>query len=78
MVSGTIEPRSWIVSFARSGLPLRIEPSDRKVKEPELVYVKSSLRSASYLIDGISTGPAAHAHLTDHGKQMLRLLIYPD
>ena len=80
MVNGNAanEPRSWTVSFARSGLPLRIEPSDRKVKEPELVYVKPSLQSASYLIDGIATGPAAHAHLTEHGKQMLRLLIYPD
>ncbi len=80
MLSGNspTDPRSWTVSFARSGLPLRIEPSDRKVKEPELVYVKASLRSASYLIDGIATGPAAHAHLTEHGRQMLHLLIYPD
>jgi murein DD-endopeptidase MepM/ murein hydrolase activator NlpD len=80
MLSGNTanDPRSWIVSFARSGLPLRIEPSDRKVKEPELVYVKPSLRSASYLIDGIATGPAGHARLTEYGKQMLQLLIYPD
>ena len=78
MVSGNADARSWVVSFTRSGLPLRIEPSDRKVKEPELVYVKPSLRSASYLIDGLATGPAAHAHLTDHGKQMLHLLIHPD
>ncbi|HYR22800.1 MAG TPA: M23 family metallopeptidase [Chthoniobacterales bacterium] len=80
MVNGNAanEPRSWTVSFARSGLPLRIEPSDRKVKEPELVYVKASLRSASFLIDGIAAGPAGHAHLTEHGKQMLHLLIYPD
>jgi len=72
------EPRSWIVSFTRSGLPLKIEPSDRKVKEPELVYVKPNLRNAAYLIDGIAAGPASHAHLTEHGKQMLHLLIYPD
>ena len=80
MLSGSAgnEPRSWIVSFTRSGLPLKIEPSDQKVKEPELVYVKPSIRNAAYLIDGIATGPAAHAHLTDHGKQMLHLLIHPD
>src|SRR5205085_5717854 len=30
---------SWTVSFARSGLPLKIEPGDRKVKEAELIYV---------------------------------------
>jgi murein DD-endopeptidase MepM/ murein hydrolase activator NlpD len=78
MVRGNADAGSWVVSFTRSGLPLRIEASDRKVKEPELVYVKPSLRSASYLIDGLATGPAAHAHLTEHGKQMLHLLIYPD
>jgi len=72
------EPRSWIVSFTRSGLPLKIEPSDRKVKEPELVYVKPSLRNAAFLIDGVAAGPASNAHLTDHGKLMLHLLIHPD
>ena len=76
--SATAQPRSWEVSFARSGLPLRIDPSDRKVKEPELVYVNPKLRSASYLVDGIATGPAAHAHLTEHGRQVMHLLIFPD
>jgi murein DD-endopeptidase MepM/ murein hydrolase activator NlpD len=78
MVSGTTEPRSWIVSFARSGLPLRIEPSEQKVKTIEVVYVKPSALNASYLTNGIASGPTAHAHLTEFGEQMLRLLIYPD
>jgi hypothetical protein len=79
MLSGAAsgEAPSWIVSFTRSGLPLKIEPGDRKLKEPELVYVKPSLGSASYLVDGIAAGPTAQAHLTEHGKQMLELLIYP-
>jgi len=80
MLNGNTEtdPRSWTVSFTRSGLPLKIEPSDRKVKEPELVYVKPSLGNAAYLIDGLAAGPATHARLTEHGRQMLRLLTYPD
>jgi hypothetical protein len=78
MVSGTTEPRSWVVSFARSGFPLRIEPSERKVKKIEVVYVKPSRLNASYWTNGIATGPTAHAHLTEFGEQMLRLLIYPD
>jgi hypothetical protein len=65
------------VSLTRSGLPLKIEAGDRKLKEPELVYVKPSLGSASYLVDGIAAGPTGQAHLTEHGKQMLELLIYP-
>ena len=34
------KPASWEVSFARSGLPLRIAPSSRAVSAPELSYVK--------------------------------------
>jgi len=80
MVNGNAdpEPRAWEVSFARSGLPLRIEPSDRKVKQPEVVYVKQSSLNASYLTNGVATGPTNHAHLTDYGMQMMRLLIWPD
>jgi murein DD-endopeptidase MepM/ murein hydrolase activator NlpD len=76
--SGTTEPRSWIVNFARSGLPLRIEASDQKVKQLEIVSVKPSRLDASDQTNNIATGPTSHAHLTDYGQQMLRLLIYPD
>jgi murein DD-endopeptidase MepM/ murein hydrolase activator NlpD len=76
--SADAEPRSWDVSFARSGLPLRIEASDRKLKDPEIVYVKPSSLNASYLTNGVATGPTSHAHLTEYGMQMMRLLIWPD
>lgn len=72
------DPRSWTVSFTRSGLPLKLEPSDRKLKEPELIYVKPSLGSAAFLVDGIAAGPATHPYLTDHGRQSLHLLTYPE
>ena len=80
MVNGNVdpEPRAWQVSFARSGLPLHIDPSDRKVKQPEVVYVKPSSLNASYLTNGVATGPTSHAHLTDYGMQMMLLLIWPD
>jgi murein DD-endopeptidase MepM/ murein hydrolase activator NlpD len=80
MVKGNAdaEPRSWEVSFARSGLPLRIEPSDRTVKEPVVVSVKRSSLNASYLTNGVTTGPTSHAHLTEFGQQTMRLLIWPD
>ena len=80
MVNGNVrsEPRSWEVSFARSGVPLRIDPSDRKVKQLEVIYVKPSSLNASYLTNGVATGPASQAHLPQHGQQMMRLLIWPD
>jgi len=77
MLTGAGETSSWTVSFARSGLPLKIEPSDRKVKQPEVVYVKPGSLNASYLTDGIATGPTSHPHLTEHGQQLMQLYIFP-
>ena len=78
MVSGNGNANSWTVSFARSGLPLKIEPSDRKVKDPQVVYVKPSSLNASYLTDGIATDPTSHPHLTEHGQQLMQLYIFPN
>ena len=78
MVSGSGQGGSWTVSFARSGLPLRIEAGGRKVKQAEVVYVKPSKLNASYLTNGMATGPTSNAHLTLYGQQTLRLLTYPD
>jgi murein DD-endopeptidase MepM/ murein hydrolase activator NlpD len=69
---------SWEVSFARSGVPLKIEPSDRHVAQPELSYVKKSSADCSYLTRDIVSGRGATAHLTNYGAQLMRLLIWPD
>jgi murein DD-endopeptidase MepM/ murein hydrolase activator NlpD len=72
------EKSSWEVAFARSGVPLRIESSDKQVTQPELSYVKKSSGDYSYLTRDIISGHGANAHLTDYGRQLMRLLIYPD
>ena len=69
---------SWEISFARSGVPLKIEPSDRHVAQPELTYVKKSSANCSYLTRDIVSGRGATAHLTNYGAQLMRLLIWPD
>jgi murein DD-endopeptidase MepM/ murein hydrolase activator NlpD len=69
---------SWEVSFARSGVPLKIEPSDKPVTQPELSYVKKSSTDCSYLTRDIVSGHGANTHLTDYGRNLMRLLIYPD
>jgi murein DD-endopeptidase MepM/ murein hydrolase activator NlpD len=69
---------SWEVSFARSGVPLKIESSDRRVTQPELTYVKSQSAECSYLTRDIVSGRGANAHLTNYGAQLMRLLIWPD
>ena len=69
---------SWEVSFARSGVPLKIELSDRHVAQPELSYVRKSSADCSYLTRDIVSGRGATAHLTNYGAQLMRLLIWPD
>ncbi len=71
-------PSSWEVSFARSGVPLKIEPSEQHVTQPELSYVKKSSTEYSYLTRDIVSGHQANAHLTNYGAQLMRLLVWPD
>ena len=75
---GRNEKSSWEVSFAQSGVPLRIESSDKHVTQPELSYVKKSSVNYSYLTREIVSGHGANAHLTDYGRQLMRLLIWPE
>jgi hypothetical protein len=69
---------SWEVSFARSGVPLKIEPTDRRVAQPEVSYVKNSAAECSYLTRDIVSGRGTNAHLTNYGAQLMRLLIWPN
>jgi murein DD-endopeptidase MepM/ murein hydrolase activator NlpD len=70
--------KSWEVSFAQSGLPLRIEPGSQSVSEPTLTYFKRSPVNYSYLTRDVLGGRGEHAYLTENGKHLMRLLIYPD
>jgi murein DD-endopeptidase MepM/ murein hydrolase activator NlpD len=72
------EKSSWEVSFAQSGVPLRIESSDKSVTQPELSYVKKSSVDYSHLTRDIIAGHGTNAHLTDYGTQWMRLLTWPD
>src|SRR6266404_3772606 len=72
------EKSSWEVSFAQSGVPLRIESSDKSMTQPELSYVKKSSVDYSNLTRDVVSGHGANAHLTDYGRQLMRLLIWPD
>jgi hypothetical protein len=69
---------SWEVSFASSGVPLRIEPTDKRVTQPEVSYVGNSSAECSNLTRDVVSGRGANAHLTGYGAQLMRLLIWPD
>ena len=78
LAAGKRSGSSWEVSFARSGVPLRIESSDKDITQPELSYVKSISAECSYLTRDIVSGRGPNAHLTNYGAQLMRLLIWPD
>jgi murein DD-endopeptidase MepM/ murein hydrolase activator NlpD len=67
--------KSWEVSFTRSGLPIKIEPSERSVKDPEIVWVKKSSMSVFHLTNTIANGPGDNPRLTLYGQIMMRLFI---
>ena len=69
---------SWEVSFARAGVPLKVEPSDKHVTQPELRYIKKSSINYSSLTRDIVSGHGETAQLTGYGMQLMRLLIFPD
>jgi murein DD-endopeptidase MepM/ murein hydrolase activator NlpD len=69
---------SWEISFARSGVPLRIEPSDKRGAQPELTYVTKASTEYSYLTRDMVAGHQGNAHLTSYGAQLMRLLTWPD
>jgi len=73
-----VKMSSWEVSFARSGLPLKIEPSEKQVNQPELGYVKETSADAAYFTLDVVAGRGANAHLSENGRQSMRLLIWPD
>src|SRR5262249_42315822 len=78
VAAGKRSGSSWEGSFARSGVPLRIEPTDRHVAQPEVSYVKNSAAECSYLTRDVVSGRGANAHLTGYGVQLMRLLIWPN
>jgi hypothetical protein len=73
-----VKTSSWEVSFARSGLPLKVQASDRQVAQPELTYVKKSAIDYSDLTRSEISGRRDHAHLTESGRKLMQLLIYPN
>ena len=69
---------SWVVSFNRSGVPLEVVAADAAVDAPTLSYVKKSGTPYAGLTRGVIGGSGANAHLSESGKRLMRLLIYPE
>ena len=65
---------SWQITFARSGLPLHIEPSDRAVTEPLVEVLDLSPIEYRYLTNGLVTGTRDSYTLSKNGLRYIDLL----
>src|SRR4051812_25816909 len=72
------EQGSWEVSFNRAGVPLKIQANPKQVSGPELSYLKPGGINSGLLTSERLSGRGESAHLTDKGKQFMRLLTFPD
>ncbi|MEY2506838.1 MAG: hypothetical protein QOH01_1167 [Verrucomicrobiota bacterium] len=72
------DPASWEVSFNRAGVPLKVQAGTKPVSEPELSYLKPGGVDGGVLTMERIAGRGANAHLTDKGKQFMRLLVFPN
>ena len=72
------DPPSWEVSFNRAGVPLKIRPGTKPVTEPELSYLKPGGANSGVLTMDRLAGRGVNAHLTEKGRNGMRLLVFPD
>jgi Membrane proteins related to metalloendopeptidases len=78
MMTNSAGARSWEVTFARSGVPLRIEGRGQAVSRPTLTYVKPSNIDCAYLTRDELAGRGDHVHLTENGMRFMQLLTWPE
>ena len=69
-------PHAWEVSFDRSGLPLALTPSDQRIKEPQITFVKKSAVDYRYLTRGALTGQNGQAAFTTDGRNLIDLISF--
>jgi len=67
-------PRSWEFSFADTGVPLAIRPSERQISSPVVTYVKPSQINHADLTSGRLTGTGTSAQLTAMGSRYIQLI----
>jgi len=67
-------PVSWEFSFAATGVPLAIRPSDEAVQAPVVTYVKPTAGSHGHFTVDRLTGTGDRATLTPSGSRYLQLI----
>lgn len=66
--------RSWVFTFADTGVPLAIEPGDHQIAYPAVVWVKSSRIDHAYNTLARINGTGSKAALTASGSRYVQLV----
>ncbi len=67
-------PPAWMIWFSRSGLPLRVEPSEDVPDAPQLTVLQESPIPYRFLTNGLLDGEGSEASLSKTGRRYLDLL----
>ncbi|MEX0746900.1 MAG: M23 family metallopeptidase [Rhodothermales bacterium] len=67
--------RSWEIAFTESGVPIRIEPSDRPVAYAEVTTIRRSNVPYAFLTGGLVDGRREQFNLGSAGKRYASLLL---
>lgn len=65
---------AWEISFASTGFPLAVTPSNRAVVRPTVTFVKPTKSNHSYHTKGIISGNGEQATLTPLGQRVIALI----
>lgn len=76
--SGSPDDASWLVSFNRSGVPLRVTTSRKAVDSPTVQKISPSKINYRYLTKGRITGKGTHHLLSSSGIRYMDLLTVGD
>ena len=67
--------RSWEIAFTESGVPIRIEPSDRPVSQPDVTTIRRSNVPYALLTGGLVSGSREQFTLGSSGKRYASLIL---
>ena len=66
--------KSWEITFARSGVPLSIEPSSTSLRYPAVTWVKKVNTNHSYMTMQRLVGSGSKASLSSSGSRYIQLI----
>jgi len=71
-------PKSWVISFSRHGVPVKVEAYDQPLTVAKAVWVKNTGENLKQLTKGFMSGSVSAPQLTDSGQRFARLLEGPN